>query len=336
MLLRRVGPSGPRQGPGSGRKVKTIGLGDLQRKLGPPPVQPAGDVRPKDLLSEIGTPPDGRSIVLVLSSNPYQESLAGKRLSAFTDVLLGGIGFEQRKFIGPDGVLGFDLLQDQLRGRLETLGQTPVIRALGLPPGLSFMPGIFPDPVKPALRAKLGEVVEKLITAPPADRVADWTLDVEPSVPGPIPVGTRFALRVRARSSGYLIIFTVAPSGKVVVLYPNRFRKNNMITADRSDLFPYDKAMRIDPPAGREVYHVYWLETNPFEAVPVELYGEKEPMLVGAVEDLVRRLQREPGADAARVRGALVGGDAEWLRRRPGPRVGAWTGKTIVVSSVDR
>jgi hypothetical protein len=328
------------KGLGLERKPKLISAADLRRKLGEPPVRSAGPGVERAVGAEINAPPDGHSVVLLLSSNPYQESMSGPKTgcSAFTEILLGGVGLEHREFIGQDGTLGLTELRDRLRERLATLPQNPVTYAVGLPPGVRFMPDVFPDPVKPKLRAAMAEVVEKLLTAPASSRVNDWSLVAASSVPGPIQVGTRFALQVQARRDGYLVIFTVAPSGKVVVLDPNRFHPTPLIRANRNDSFPYRNAMRIDPPAGREIYHVYWLESNPFDKIRVGLFGEKEPMLIGSVEDLARRLQARGGdADAARIRDALVRGDpADWLRDNPGPNIGPWTRAIVTVESIER
>src|SRR5205085_7917548 len=113
--------------------------------------------------------------------------------------------------------------------------------------------------------------------------------EVAPSQPGPLSVGTRFALKVRPGSGGYLVVLAISPGGDATFLFPNRFRMDNHVTKGQEVAIPYPDGLEIRPPAGEETYVAYLLEKNPFEKFPFGRYGAA--LVAGKLADLERRLE---------------------------------------------
>ena len=181
--------------------------------------------------------------------------------------------------------------------------------------------------------------LESLLTLPAATKVDGVTLDVRTSQPGPLRLGTRFALRVRPGASGYLVVLTVSPGGDVSFLFPNQYRLNNFIGKGQDAMIPYAQGLEIRPPVGEETYYVYLLEKNPFAGFPFGLYGEA--LVVGRLEDVARRLRaRGTQISANELREALIRGMAIELAKpakasETPDRCGAWVRKEVIVKSVE-
>jgi hypothetical protein len=314
------------QQPGPFREVATVG-----RKKG----SLDGDRLP----TEIQIPPAGHHLVFLAACNQFQVARSGNPLSAFTEAFIRGVFQERHRLVGGDGVMTFGALRRHLTDSLYSIPQSPVVILRGLTEDEPFIPGFFPDPLKAPQEEQLMGALESLLTLPAATKVDGVTLDVRTSQPGPLRLGTRFALRVRPGASGYLVVLTVSPGGDVSFLFPNRYRLNNFIGKGQDAMIPYAQGLEVQPPVGEETYYVYLLEKNPFAGFPFGLYGEA--LVVGRLEDVARRLRaRGTQISATELREALIRGMAIELGKPAKAsetldRCGAWVRKEVIVKSVE-
>jgi serine/threonine-protein kinase len=291
------------------------------------------------LPAEIQAPPEGHHLVFLAACNPFQVARCGDRLSAFTEAFIAGVFRERHRVVAGADAMTFGALRRYLSDSLYSIPQSPIVLLRGLTEDEAFIPGFFPDPLKVLREEKLMGVLESLLTLPAATRVDGATLYVRTSQPGPLRLGTRFALRVQPGASGYLVVFTVSPGGNVSFLFPNRHRPDNFIKKAQDAMIPYAQGLEIRPPVGEETYFVYLLEKNPFADFPFGLYGEA--LVVGRLEDVARRLKaRGTPIGADELREALVRGRAVEVAkpakvRETPDRCGAWVRKEVIVKSVE-
>jgi hypothetical protein len=294
------------------------------------------------LPSEVRPPPAGHALLFISSSNQYQESSSGRPTSAFTSALLRGLGPEHGCVTGPDGAVTLKGLQDYLRAALADVPQTPLLLGSGLGPDTRFQPDLFPDPQQAELAGRLAAILETLLGLPPAEQTRG-DLTVRLSKPGPLAVGTRFALRVTPARDGCLVAFTVAPGGDATFLYPNRYRPTNTVAGGREVLIPFPDGLMIQPPVGIETYVVYLFDErhNPFAEFPVGKL--KGPLAVGRLDDVVRRLEAKGRqVDVADLRSALDRGmtvepvdhGAGGGKPVPDRAAGPWSRAVIKVQSI--
>lgn len=326
--------AGVATGPLRTREAATRGAKGIQG-AGPAPAPPG----------ELQGPPAGHALVFLSSSNQYQTSASGKPLSAFTDAFLAGLLRERGRLAGADGSIGMDAFRAYLDDTLRRVPQSPVIATRGLATGARLVPDVFADPVQAELSARLAGILETVLGLPAEDPAGGWDVAAAPSRPGRLPVGTKFALRVRPSQDGCLVAFTVSPEGSVTFLFPNRFRPDNAVTGGKEVLLPYPDGLQIQPPVGIETYYVYLVdpEHNPFDGFPLgQLAG---PLAVGRLDDVVRRMESKGRrVELGELRSSLGRGIAvEAVRRtgdgggKPAPEPPAhWARAVVKVESVER
>jgi hypothetical protein len=282
-----------------------------------------------------------QSLIFFSASNQYQPSYPGEPLSEFTAAFLDAVGPGRSQLAGPDGMLRLDVLHQHLIQALYDVPQTPLLIRQGVDRDAALMPDFFATPSGSRLQDRLTTILQGLLALPNEKREASWELEVAPTVSGPLPVGTRFALKARASKSGFLVALTISPSGKVMFLFPNRYRPINEIEAGQEVLIPYRQGLVIQPPVGREEYFVYLLERNPFGGFPFGELGQA--MLVGRLEDVVDRLRAHGRrVSLGEVSNALTRGfaiEAVAQESEPGaqrPVYGGWTRTSVEVQSTER
>jgi hypothetical protein len=73
-------------------------------------------------------------------------------------------------------------------------------------------------------------------------------------------VGDAVVLQVRASEDVYITVLEVGSSGKVHIIFPNQFQRNNRIRANEAVRIPTDDSsfrIRVGGPAGRDVIKVF-------------------------------------------------------------------------------
>lgn len=73
-------------------------------------------------------------------------------------------------------------------------------------------------------------------------------------------VGDTLTLQVRASQDAYITVLEVGTSGKVHIIFPNRYQENNRVSANEIVAIPSDEShfrIRVGGPAGRDVIKVF-------------------------------------------------------------------------------
>ena len=106
---------------------------------------------------------------------------------------------------------------------------------------------------KPAQKKKsYQEQIEKLVAAKPYKspfNVKVWTDKKK------YQIGEKITFSVKAEENGYLTLLDINPQGEIVVIYPNRFHRDNFIQAGVTYKVPRERdnfALGVSGPAGQE------------------------------------------------------------------------------------
>lgn len=228
-------------------------------------------------------------VIFLSSSNQFQLSQAGEKLSAFTEVFLNTIGPDRDKLVAASGTNALTLkaTHQELTRALFDLPQTPILECRGVKETDAFIPGLFPTPTKWEEEKQATGIIAQLLSLPEDKMQRNWQLNIAPTKNEPLQVGERFALKVTTNADGYLVMFTVGASGNVTFLYPNRFRSINEVKSGTTAVLPYKDGLQVTPPAGEERFYVYLLEKNPFETFE---FGKTSGGLpAGSLEGILRQ-----------------------------------------------
>lgn len=252
------------------------------------PVAPAAS---KDIRTGAGIPAElrqddntrGGELLFLSASNEFQRARAGdptdpQALSAFTAALLDALARQAS--------ISIEQLQQQLVARLEQVPQTPVLLSQGLSTKTLFQPTLFMLPDQSLRQSAITTVIEQLLSLPRERFSQDWSIDLQPTRAGNIPLGARFAFTVTPNHAGFLILFTVEASGEVTFLYPNPYRTDNYVRAGTTRTIPYRDALLVERPVGTETYFAYLLGENPFREFP---FSQHAGLAAGHLEDIIRR-----------------------------------------------
>lgn len=279
----------------SGPTIKSLPVANLVPKV------PKGDAQEKGLEKDLPTSRDitrdretaelaqsapsaaeGQLLILA-ASNQYQPALAGspphRPLSRFTEALLATV-------TGGDASASLDLnqLRERLTRTLQSIPQTPDVVPVGLAPGATFVPGVFARLAAPLPDEHVARLLHTLLTLPAAGRQTGWTIQLKPTKPQPLAVGTRFALDVTTNQAGYLVVVTVEQSGRVAIQYPNHHRPLGEIKANTPTVIPYPDAFQVKPPVGQEKFFVFLLDQDLFRGFDFGQY--QGSLVVGRLKDV--------------------------------------------------
>lgn len=222
--------------------------------------------------------------ILLAASNAYEPSMSGDPLSAFTRCFLDAVGPGRQSLSGGRGVVTVQELRGGMERALAGIPQHPAILAPGYGGDSPFIPGVFPVGADTAMVEELAAILHDLISLDPKMRASDWRINAIASVPSPIRTGTKFSIKCRPGQKGYLVAFTVGRSGRVSVLFPNRYRRQNHVDSNREVDIPYPEGLQIQPPSGREAYYIVLLEEDPFARFEFGKYGKD--LIAGNVSEL--------------------------------------------------
>ncbi|MBS3766249.1 DUF4384 domain-containing protein [Candidatus Bipolaricaulota bacterium] len=117
-------------------------------------------------------------------------------------------------------------------------------------------------------------------------------------------VGEIMYIQVRSNRSGYLTLYDLQPDGKVNVLYPNQFHRDQRIQANRTYKIPAPTdsfRFRVQPPKGREIL---WAVVSSEPGVfPLETATQDSPF---------PQVARNAGDFAKNVKGVTVEQKKAW------------------------